>query len=155
MKDDGIDSVNLLHETMYQNIIGNGKDNVEIVVERLINALQFKRKLVGTIYLREAILNRFARVNVARVGLSCDVYPYVAKKLHSTVNRVERAIRNTINDCFEHGALQNFNYLMQSQVISPKYAPSNGELLSVIVSWLWLEQKLDHIKYDNNLSDFC
>ena len=137
-------------ETNFQNlhdqIVGDGSHDASIVVGRLLMVLVFKSKLVGTTYLKEAVLYRYEQADNARLSLTKDVYPAVATKLDTTVNRVERAIRNTINDCHERGNLFAFNELMRGEVIKEKYPPTNGELISDIASWLQLERQQNHIQ---------
>ena len=127
-------------------IIGDGTNDVSVVVGRLLMKLLFKSKLLGTTYLKEAVLYRYEKAECSIVSLTKDVYPTVANKLSTTVNRVERAIRNAISDCHEHGNLLAFNDLIHSEVIKEKYPPTNGELISVITSWLQLERQQNHIK---------
>lgn len=127
------------HEFLYNLVVGNGIDNVEVAVQRLFFALGFKSKLLGTTYLKEAVKLWFALPTTKRVVMTSDIYPQIAIKLHSTSDRVERAIRNAIMDCYGNGKLIYFNDLVQSDVVSPKYAPTNGEFLSSVVSWLRIQ----------------
>lgn len=146
VKDDAVNESYLRHEHIYKFVVGDGTRDIDIVVGKLLIALGFKSKLIGTTYLKEAILCRYDRVDSCRIGLISDIYPAVADKLDSTVNRVERAIRNTINDCYSNGQLLYFNDLLQCQVISPTYAPTNGELLCSVVNWLQIERQQQHVK---------
>ena len=145
-KDDGFNTGNLQYDQMYENIVGDGSHSVDVVVGRLLLALGFKSKLIGTTYLKDAILLRYNKTNASRIGLISDIYPAVAEKQESTVNRVERAIRNTINECYSRGTLLGLNNLFKCQVISPVYAPTNGELLSSIVDWLQIERQQHRVK---------
>ena len=120
-------------------VVGDGIDNVEVAIQRLFFALGFKSKLLGTTYLKEAVKLWFAFPTTKRVVMTVDIYPPIATKLHSTPDRVERAIRNAIIDCYDNGKLICFNDLVQSDVVSPKFAPTNGEFLSSVVSWLRIQ----------------
>ena len=131
---------------MYENVFGNGKDSVSLVVGRLITFLGFKSKLLGTQYLRDAILYRYDNCNIVRAGMTNSAYIAVADMWCSTANRVERAIRNSIINCHTHGALQSFNELAQAQIISKEFAPSNGEFMCSVVNWLQLEKQSGRIK---------
>lgn len=146
LKDNALNKSHLRHEYVYKFVVGDGTRNIDIVVGKLLIVLGFKSKLIGTAYLKEAILFRYDRADDCRMGLISDVYPAVADKLDSTVNRVERAIRNTINDSYLSGKLFYFNDLLQCQVISPTYVPTNGELLSSVVNWLQIERQQQHVK---------
>lgn len=145
MKDGSSDSRFLQHDFLYRFIIGDGADDVSAITERLMFALGFKSKLIGTQYLKEAIILRFETTNMVHAGLTAIIYPAIAQKLNSTVNRVERAIRNTINDCFDNGNLMALNDLTLCKVVSSAYPPTNGELLGSIVSWLQIERQQHHV----------
>lgn len=138
-------NVALNTKQMYENIIGGGND-VELVVRRLITSLGFKSKLLGTKYLEDAILYRYANANTMFAGMTNRAYIAVADMWHSTANRVERAIRNSIINCHIHGDLQSFNDLAQTQTIKSQFAPSNGEFMSSVVNWLQLEKQSGRIK---------
>ena len=133
------------HEFLYHTVVGDGIENVDVAVQRLFFALGFKSKLLGTTYLREAIKLWEALPATKRVVMTTDIYPPIAQRLHSTPDRVERAIRNAIIDCHTHGKLILFNDLVQSDVVSPKYAPTNGEFLSCLVSWLRIQCR-EHLR---------
>ena len=133
-------------QILHNQIVGDGSHDASIVVGRLFMVLLFKSKLVGTTYLKEAVLYRYEQADNSRLSLTKDVYPAVAHKLDTTVNRVERAIRNSINDCHVNGNLYAFNDLMRGDVIKTGYAPTNGELISSIASWLQLERQQNNIQ---------
>ena len=122
-------------------VLCDGIESIEDVVQMLFFALSFKSKLSGTVYLKEAIRYWYTLPAAKRVVMTTDIYPPVATKLYSTPDRVERAIRNAIIDCYRNGNLMLFNDLVQSDVISPKYAPTNGEFLSSVVSWLRVQSR--------------
>ena len=131
---------------LYQSVIGKGSRDVHALVGQLLIELGFKSKLIGTTFLKNAILYRYEKSDVAHVCYTNEVYAAVADKLHSTPTRVERAIRTTISDCCEYGNLDAFGDLTHSRVATPGYAPSNTELISNIVSWLQLEKDKGHIR---------
>ena len=127
------------HEFLLNLVVGDGIDNVDVAVHRLFFALGFKSKLLGTTYLKEAVKLWFAFPHTKRVVLTTDVYPPIAAKHSATPDRVERAIRNALIDCFVNGKLVYFNDLVRSDVVSSQYAPTNGEFLSSVVSWLRIQ----------------
>ena len=138
MKDDKRNNYPL-HDFMMNTVVADGIDNIEVAIQRLFFALGFKSKLYGTTYLKEAIKLWYGFSHTKRVIMTTDIYPPIAEKLSSTPERVERAIRNAIIDCFNNGKLIYFNDLVQSDVVSQKYVPTNGEFLSSIVSWLRMQ----------------
>ncbi len=133
-------------EELYQSVIGDGTGDVQTLVGQLLIGLGFKSKLIGTPFLKEAIIYRYEKTDIAHVSYANDVYACVANNLHSTANRVERAIRNTIYDCAQCGNLSAFDELLHGRVSSPGYIPSNIELISSIVTWLQLEKERGHVK---------
>ena len=126
---------------LYEYIIRPGDDDVDVVVRRLLTTLGFKSKLLGTQYLKDAIVYRYDNSYTLRVGMTNSAYIAVAKIWRSTSTRVERAIRNSIVNCYTYGSLKSFNSLAQAQVIHDDYAPSNGEFMSSVVNWLQLEMQ--------------
>lgn len=137
-------TVAINRQQMYENIIGHGC-NVEIVVRRLLTILGFKSKLLGTKYLEYAILYRFDNANRVFAGMTHRAYVSVANTCQTTSTRVERAIRNSIINCYTHGALRSFNVLTHANVINERFAPSNGEFMCSVVSWLQTEKQSGHI----------
>lgn len=129
------------HEFMMRLVVGDGIESIDDAVQRLFFALGFKSKLVGTTYLREAIKIWCGFPATRRVVMSVDIYPPIAKRLASTVDRVERAIRNAIIDCYNNAKMIWFNDLVQSDVVAATYAPTNGEFLSSVVSWLRIQSR--------------
>lgn len=134
------------YKQLHEQVIGDGTYDVNVVLGRLFMLMVLKTKLHGTTYLREAIVYRYERGLDSRVSLTKEIYPAVASNQCTTVNRVERNIRNTINDCYEHGNLFAFNILTRSEVIKTDYVPTNGELINIIASWLILERQQNNIK---------
>lgn len=133
-------------DKLYSVIVGDGTSDVDTAVGHMLMYLGFKSKLIGTRYLKAAILYRYRKADVARINLTGDVYRAVAESNCSTVNRVERAIRNSINDCNNNGNLIAFNDLIHCQIAEPKFPPTNGELISSIVNWLQLEKQKGQIQ---------
>lgn len=134
------------YQQLHEQIIGDGTQSIQVVLGRLFMTLLLNTKLYGTTYLREAIAYRYERGLDSRVSLTKEIYPTVANNMSTTVNRVERNIRNTINDCYVHGNLFAFNTLTRSEVIKPHYVPTNGELINSIASWLILERQQNNIR---------
>lgn len=138
------------HEFLYSLVVGDGIDNVNVAIERLLFALSFRSKLDGTGYIKEAIALWYEMPATSRVVLSNDIYPQIAANVRSTSERVERSIRNALRDCHVHGKLIWLNDLVQSEIVSPRYAPTNGEFLSSVVSWL----RIQHREHNRQMSLF-
>ena len=125
-------------QQLYDNVFGV-KGTVDTVVRRLLTSLGFKSKLLGTQYLKDAILYRYDNIDSLQVGMTTRAYVVVANTYNSTSTRVERAIRNSILNCYTYGALKAFNELAQAPVIDSKFPPSNGEFMCSVVNLLQLE----------------
>lgn len=132
-------------EELYRSILSDEPLDVQVLVGQLLMELGFKSKLIGTQFLKDAILYRYAKHSVARINYTADIYAHIAEKQQSSVCCVERAIRNAINDCSKFGNLDALSDLLHAQVTVPGYAPSNAELISSVVEWLELERAKGHI----------
>ena len=134
------------HRKTYEYIIGVDVDDTKLIIMRLLTALGFKSKLLGTKYLEYAILYRYENSNEIFAGMTNRTYIAVANTCNTTPTRVERAIRNSIFNCHSTGALKRFNDLAQTPIIDDKYVPSNGEFICSVVNWLQLEKQSGRIK---------
>ena len=131
-KDDGY-----LHgDELFRFVVKDTPDDLPAVVTRLVFALGFKPKLVGTLYLKNAILCGYCFRNQPRVIYSKLVYPAVAKHLCTVARNVERDIRHTIEDCARYGNLYAFNDIMKGRLSEGSCPPSNIEFISAVVGWL-------------------
>ncbi len=106
------------------------KNNLEKLIEKLLLALDFKNKLLGFNYLRDAIAE--CCVDDKKRYMSTDVYMIVAKKYKTTNVRVERAIRNAIINCHDKGNLFKLNDIFNNSIVSEKYVPTSAELISAV-----------------------
>lgn len=100
---------------------------------RVLFALSFRTKLLGTSYLLDALLMCYNYTG-DKLQLSTVVYPQVAKRHNSTPERIERAIRNSIHDCHSNGKLTKLNDVFRSNVIDDDYPPSNGDFIALVVN---------------------
>ena len=132
-------------DELYQSIVGKSACDVHVLVGQLLIGLGFKSKLIGTQFLKDAILYRYEKYDVAHVNYNMEIYTYIAEEQHATPASVERAIRHAISDCAEYGNLSAFGGLLHSRLTAPGYVPSNTELISLIVEWLDLERAKGHI----------
>ena len=127
------------HDLMIKLVIGKGVDSIDEVIQRLFFALGFRSKLLGTNYLKESIRLWFGFPSTRRVVMAVDIYPTIAQRSNSTPERVERAIRNAIIDCYDNGKLIWYNDLVRSEIVCPPYKPTNGEFISSVVMWLRIQ----------------
>ena len=127
------------HELMMKLVVGKGVESIDEAVQRLFFALGFKSKLLGTTYLKESIRLWLGFPSTRRVVMTADIYPPIAVRMNSTPERVERAIRNAIIDCYDNGKLIWYNDLVRSEIVCPPYKPTNGEFISSVVTWLRIQ----------------
>ena len=127
------------HELMMKLVVGKGIESIDEAVQRLFFALGFKSKLLGTTYLKESIRLWLGFPSTRRVVMTVDIYPPIAVRMNSTPERVERAIRNAIIDCYDNGKLIWYNDLVRSEIVCPPYKPTNGEFISSVVTWLRIQ----------------
>lgn len=102
------------------------------IIKQILFDLNFRSKLVGTQYLEEAIVVRcsFAQKTIRAM----DIYKYVA--LHHSANpvNVERAIRNTLYDCYRHGELAKINKLFGTRIVNNAYPPTSSDFICEVAS---------------------
>ena len=102
------------------------------IIKQILFDLNFRSKLVGTQYLEEAIVVRcsFAQKTIRAM----DIYKYVA--LHHSANpvNVERAIRNTLYDCYRHDELAKINKLFGTRIVNNAYPPTSSDFICEVAS---------------------
>ena len=102
------------------------------IIKQILFDLNFRSKLVGTQYLEEAIVVRcsFSQKTIRAM----DIYKYVA--LHHSANpvNVERAIRNTLYDCYRHGELAKINKLFGTRIVNNAYPPTSSDFICEVAS---------------------
>ncbi len=110
---------------------------IHTVAEKLLFVLGFKCNLLGTTYLKDAIVMQY---NNAPCSLCKEIYPGVAAVHNATSERVERAIRHAINVCYESQKPTELSGLFGKSPITNKYSPSSGEFISILCTWIRLER---------------
>lgn len=125
----------LLSDVDTKKLIAYVKNNdTQRAAERILLAVGFKNKLIGTAFLREAVVAKAA-------GLACSckkIYAEVAFKFKTNANCVERAIRNAIADCVLYGHLPRLNDLFGVPFVQSGYAPTNSEIICELAGWIVL-----------------
>lgn len=113
------------------------KHDIQTVAEKLLFMLGFKCNLLGTAYLKDAIVLQY---NNAPGSLCKEIYPGVAAAHNTTSERVERAIRHAINICYESQKPTDMNDLFGNSSLTGKYSPSCGEFIGILCTWIHLEK---------------
>lgn len=112
-------------------------NDIEHSVTQLIHTLGIPAHLKGYHYLRTAII--YAAQNVELLdGMTKNLYPLIAEKFNSTVVRVERSIRNSIEVAWYRGGEKAIRQYMGTK--SGK--PTNSEFISLAADRIRLQYKL-------------
>ena len=84
--------------------------------------------LKGYHYLREAILISEQDMETV-TSVTKLLYPSIAKRYHTTEQKVERAIRNAIEVSWKRGNARTFEELFGYSSVSGKNRPTNSEYI--------------------------
>lgn len=103
----------------------------EEFVSGILRKIPISPNLKGYTYLKTAILLAIEDKSML-VGITKILYPTVARNHHSTSVRVERAIRNAIENAWKRGHGVNFYKLIDSGEINES-KPTNGVFISAVV----------------------
>ena len=114
----------------------------ETQMERYVSAMMLElgvpAHLRGYYYLREAIV--LAAGDMELVGsVTKLLYPGIAKRFHTNVQRVERAIRNAIEVSWERGNPATFEELFGYSSLSGAPRPTNSEYIARIADRVRLD----------------
>lgn len=114
--------------------------NVQFEVTKLLLNLGVPSHLKGYSYLKEGILFVF---NLAAHSyyITKDVYPVIANKYDTTVDRVERAIRHAIEVSWARGDLNLFDEIFGYSVDYDRGKPTNNEFISTVSDRLKINLK--------------
>ena len=100
----------------------------------------------GFKYLREAILAVVKRPDIIN-SITKELYPTIAKTQHTTPERVERAIRHSIDCGSARGHLNAVNKYFPVKIWGDHDRPTNGEFIALLAEKLMLE----HLEYTGNV----
>lgn len=110
------------------NRIETQEKNVKYEVTRIMLELGMPVHLRGYHYLREAIC--LAVENMELVGsITKLLYPEIAKRYHTTNEKVERAIRSVIEIGWERGNAELFEDIFGYSRVHGKTRPTNSEFI--------------------------
>lgn len=113
------------------------KHDIPTVAEKLLFVLGFKCNLLGTAYLKNAIVMQY---NNAPCSLCNEIYPGVAAAHNTTDERVERDIRHAIGECYKTQKPMEMSELFGKSALTDRYSPSCGEFLGILCTWIRLEK---------------
>lgn len=114
--------------------------DLEIHVTEVLRQVGVPARLTGYHYLREAIMMLVDDMEVSH-SITKVLYYDVAKKHHSTTEKVERAIRTAVEVSWERGNSQVFEQIFGYSVISGRKKPCNSEYMVQIADQIRLKRK--------------
>lgn len=116
----------------------NVRAQTEVYVSDYMLELGIPAHLRGYYYLREAIL--LSAEDMELVGsVTKLLYPSIAKNFHTSVQRVERAIRNAIEVSWERGNSSVFEELFGYSQRTGAQRPTNSEYIARIADKVRME----------------
>lgn len=128
------------------NVAGNTKPTAAIEVKNehcdtaspyeevtsFLHEIGMPAHIKGYYYMRDAILMGIENVSVLQ-SVTKILYPDIAKTHHTTPSRVERALRHSIEVCWNKGNMEELNRIFGYTVDSYKGKPTNSEFIALIV----------------------
>ena len=117
------------------NILSN---NLQISISKMIHELGMPSHIKGYQYIREAISMVYDNPDIVG-GITKELYPELATKFDTTVSRVERAIRHTIEVSWNRGDWDLMEEIFGHSVDIDKAKPTNSEFIVTVADKLRLE----------------
>ena len=109
--------------------------NIDLVTSRLMLAMGFKLSLLGTTYLREAIVYRYDYSLDCKISLSKQILSHIAQKYNVSINSIDRDMRTALIKCYNDGTMFALNDILGCGVISKQYAPTISEFIMIFVTY--------------------
>lgn len=127
----------------------------ECLIDKIFSTLGIRRNLVGSAYLNRAIKMAVAEPYVITSAVTTKMYPRLAQFFDTSTARIERAIRSTLEDCFNFGRFPRLNSLFGAEIYTPLDKPTNAEFIALIADKINLKlqsnrlfAKDSHLKID-------
>ena len=113
-------------------------NSLEISITRMLHELGMPAHIKGYQYIRDGIVMIYNNPDLIG-GITKELYPDVASKYHTTVSRVERAIRHAIEVSWNRGNWDLMEEIFGHSVDIDKAKPTNSEFIVTIADKLRLE----------------
>jgi two-component system response regulator (stage 0 sporulation protein A) len=131
---------------MNENPIGRRKTvsfnkNLESEVTLIIQSLNIPSHFKGYSYLRDAIIITSQEPSLIN-EVTKKLYPLIAEQYHTTMHRVERAMRFAIETAWNKGNVQTLHDLFGYCVDDKKGKPTNASFIAKISDKLRLEKNI-------------
>ena len=103
-------------------------------VTELLHEIGIPANIKGYKYFREAIIYVIEKEETVNVAITKELYPTIAKKFDTTMPRVERAIRHSIEVAWEKHHGKN----LRDEIFGYENRPTNSEAIATIAEYLKL-----------------
>lgn len=115
--------------------------DLELEVSRIIQSLNIPPHFKGYSYLRDAIIMASQEPGLIN-EVTKKLYPLIAEQYHTTMNRVERAMRFAIETAWNKGDVQTLHNLFGYCVDDKKGKPTNASFIAKISDKMRLEKNI-------------
>lgn len=115
--------------------------NLELEATRIIQSLNIPPHFKGYSYLRDAIIITSQEPSLIN-EVTKKLYPLIAEQYHTTMHRVERAMRFAIETAWNKGDVQTLHDLFGYCVDDKKGKPTNASFIAKISDKLRLEKNI-------------
>lgn len=121
------------------------KTDVRTYIAQQLSTLGVPANLKGYLYLQDSILLAYNRPDIS---LTKELYPTVGRAYNSTMQQVERSIRNAVNAAWEAKIDENWALYFSRNSEQQIPHPSNGFFISSLSTDIRLH--LDEIQFDTS-----
>lgn len=132
------DKILSVFDTQESKTINLYHSNLQISITKMLHELGMPSHIKGYQYIREGITMIYNDPNIIG-GITKELYPELASKFDTTVSRVERAIRHTIEVSWNRGNWDYMEELFGHSVDIDKAKPTNSEFIVTVADKLRLE----------------
>jgi len=113
------------------------RQQINLIITRIIQDLGVPANIRGYGYLREAILRAFYNPEVIHSMIK-TLYPEVAQSFNTTPEKVLRGIRHAVDLAWNCGNMEAMSLDMGSPIYKLKYKPTSTQIIAMIVDWMQL-----------------
>ncbi len=140
LKDSIIKSSTAVNPAYQNQALLRPSHELEVEVTNLMRDVGIPAHMVGYQYIREAIIQAVC-METTVVSITKVLYPKVARKFETTPKKVERAIRNAIENAWTRGNPDSIDALFGYRAGFNREKPTNSEFLALMVDRMKLSIK--------------
>ncbi len=112
--------------------------DVQLKITEMLHDLGVPSQIKGYQYLRDGILMLYESTDLIG-GITKEIYPEIASRYHTTVSRVERAIRHAIEVSWSRADFALMNKVFGHSIDFDRAKPTNSEFMVTLSDVLKLE----------------